>query len=198
MLTHFLGKSQRACLCAWNLEVWWQGLGGNLGSRVVLTAAWWFCPWGTCSVTVLIWRRHPFGESPGNLWHLTDASARRSTCPAVDQALCSPALHVSSFPQGILKIAEDPDVIPWSWKLMGIPSGRRAPESSLDVTCTAWGVHTRCIFIFRPPGLWPGAAASVAALPARAPGSAPCLTQPGSRGCWDASLPSNPCKDCGV
>ena len=140
MLNHFLGKSQRACLCSWNLEVWWEGLGGNLGSRAVLTLSWWFCPWGTCSVTVLIQRCSAFGENPGNMRHLIDAYARKSTFLPMDQALpCSSALHISSFPRGILKIDEDLDVIPWSWKLMGIPPAPRAPESSLDMTCTAWG-----------------------------------------------------------
>lgn len=140
MLNHFLGNSQRAYLCSWNLEVWWQGLGGNLGSRAVLTVSWCFCPWGTFSVIVLIRRCSTFGESPGNLWHLIDACAGRSTCLPMDQALpCSSALRIFSFPRGILKIGEDPEVIPMSWKLMGIPPAPRAPESSLEMTCTAWG-----------------------------------------------------------
>ena len=128
MLNHFLGNSQRACLCSWNLEVWWQGLGGNLGSRAVLTVSWCFCPWGTCSVTMLIWRCSAFGESPGNLWHLIDAYARRSTCLPMGQALpCSSALHISSFPRGILKVDKDSDVIPWNWKLMELKVDGHSP-----------------------------------------------------------------------
>lgn len=36
-LNHFLVKSQREWLGFWNSEVWWRGLGQDLGSRVVLT-----------------------------------------------------------------------------------------------------------------------------------------------------------------